>query len=115
MHERQQMGEQRGSATRKAPSQKQALNMLSDATAADRLAFDNAGSGHTRSARAWPRDAATARFPTSGPVVSALFPSKALLTESEACCRMAAIHWLTFAKLGSLVTSYTNRMPIAPR
>eukprot|EP00966_Prymnesium_polylepis_P022672 521740-Prymnesium_polylepis.1 len=46
-----------------------------------------------------PRAVTMAFFWTIGPDESALFPSSTLLTESDACCLIADIHVLMFAKL----------------
>ena len=58
-----------------------------------------------------PSSVLTARFSS----ISHLFPSRIFRTVSEACCLMFLIQFRMFSKLCLSVTSYTRRMPIAPR
>lgn len=47
--------------------------------------------------------------------MSLLLPTRTLMTLSDACCSMLRIQLRMLEKLASSVTSYTNKMPIAPR
>ena len=64
------------------------------------------------SANACPRAFVIARFSSD---TSHLFPIKILFTLELACCSIFRIHPRTFSKLFSSDTSYTSKIPIAPR